>query len=59
MRNGGRFDSRFTIIIFGIVVLFAAVVALAEGQRNTAVMGFIVGGAMVICNEWWVWRRRQ
>lgn len=56
MRRG---DSRFTITIFGIAILLAAMVALTDGNAQEARIGFVLGGGMIVLNEWWQWRRRQ
>lgn len=54
-----RPDPRFNVTIIGISVLMVAVFALINGNHQGASMGFILGGAMVVGNEWWYWRKRQ
>ena len=55
----GPFHDRFTLTIFGIVFLLVGVFALINGDRQQASMQFIIGGAVVVGNEWWEWRKRQ
>lgn len=57
--TGDGFYRRYTITVLGITVLIAAVLTLTNGQRQDAVVGVVLGGAMVVGNEWWAWRQRS
>jgi hypothetical protein len=52
------FTRRWLITVFGITVLLGALLSYTNGQRSDAAVGVVLGGAMVIGNEWWEWRKR-
>jgi hypothetical protein len=34
-------------------------ISLTSGNRQQATIGFILGGMLIVGNDWWQWRKRQ
>jgi hypothetical protein len=59
MRRPKGFAIRWYITLSGIIVLVAASLELSDGQRHGALVGYILGFAMIVGNEWWEWKKRS
>lgn len=58
MRNRSN-TARFYLTTLGVICLLGGVVSLSSGDRSQATIGFILGVALIVGNEWWQWRKRH